>query len=235
MYPSPNQWRPQSPMESLQERIARNVNAIRGRMAAAAERAHRNVNDVRLVGVTKTVGLEEVRALVAVGVTDLGESRPEVAQPKVGGLQHAARWHLIGNLQRRKAKLAVELFDTLDAIDRLELAETVQRRCEETGRRVDALIEVNVSGEASKHGFTPDSLPGALRAMQPYDAVRVRGLLTMAPWDAEPDFIRGVFRRLRELAEAHGLPERSMGMTDDFEIAIEEGATEIRIGRALFD
>jgi len=222
------------PLSAAIERIQSNVAAIRDRMDATARRAGRDPAGIRLVGVTKTASVYEAQILRDLGVLDLAENRPEHARPKIEALGSVVRWHFIGNLQRRKARETVSLFHTVDAIDRVELGEAVQRRCEELGRNLDALIEINVSGEASKHGFAPLELPGALRDMRAFDRIRVQGLLTMAPWGAPEAEIRSAFRGLRELAHEHGLAELSMGMTDDFEIAIEEGATQIRIGRALF-
>lgn len=222
-------------MRTAIERIQGNVAGIHGRMAAAARRAGRDPAEIRLIGVTKTASVDEARILRDLGAMDLAENRVDNARPKIEALGPGVRWHFIGNLQRRKAREILSLFDTVDAIDRVELAETLQRRCEELDRHLDALIEINVSGEASKHGFSPAELPGALLGIRPYDRIHVRGLLTMAPWGVPEAEIRSAFRGLRELAREHGLVELSMGMTDDFEIAIEEGATQIRIGRALFE
>lgn len=222
-------------MRAAIERIQGNVASIRGRMDAAAQRAGRDPAEIRLIGVTKTASVDEARILHDLGIMDLAENRVENARPKIEALGPGVRWHFIGNLQRRKARETVSLFNTVDAIDRVELAEALQRRCEEFDRNLDALIEINVSGEASKHGFSPHELPGALRDMRLFDRILVQGLLTMAPWGVPETEIRAVFRGLRELAQEHGLAELSMGMTDDFEIAIEEGATQIRIGRALFE
>ena len=217
------------------EQIASCLEAVRARMQAATERGGRSVDEVRLVAVTKTVGLEEVQALHALGVTDIGENRIETVLPKIEAMGDAMRWHMIGPVQRRKARDVVRLFDRVDAVDRPAAAEALQRRCEDQDRRLAVLVEVNVSGEEQKHGFVPGDLDGALREMQALDRLRVDGLMTMAPFGAPEDVLRPIFRRLRELAEVHGLATVSMGMTDDFEIAIEEGATEVRIGRALFE
>ena len=141
---------------------------------------------------------------------------------------------MIGSVQRRRARDVAALFDTVDSIDRLALAAALEQRCEELDKTMEVLIEVNVSGEESKHGFAPEALEEGLREMAAYDRLRVTGLMTMAPWGAQESGIRPLFRRLKEAADEHGLAELSMGMTDDFEIAIEEGATQIRIGRALF-
>lgn len=221
-------------MSDLRQRIAQNVAAVRQAIAEAAQRAGRPPGAIRLVAVTKAVGLAEAEILRDLGVTDLGENRVEDARAKVETLRTGVCWHMIGTVQRRKARGVVTWFDTVDAVDRLSLAEALQRRCEEQDRRLRVLIEVNVSGETSKHGLEPDTLASALHEIRAYDRLTVEGLMTIAPFGAEPDILRSIFRRLRQSAEEHGLPELSMGMTDDFEIAIEEGATQVRIGRALF-
>ncbi len=186
------------------------------------------------MAVTKSVGLDELRVLAQLGVTDVGENRPESAGEKMRAMAGRVCRHMIGNLQRRKVREAIELFDRIDALDRIELAEVIERRCAGTGRVMPVLIEVNVSGETSKHGFRAKDLPGALDAISAMPHLRVEGLMTMAPAVSDPGEVRAVFRALRDLAQAHGLPIVSMGMSDDFEIAIEEGSTEVRIGSALF-
>ena len=203
-------------------------------MAKAAERSGRPGEAARLIAVTKTVGPEEMRILESLGVSDFGENRVEVAAPKIAALGRAVRWHMIGSIQRRKVRDVVSLFDAVDSVDRLELAETLQKRCDELDKRMPILLEVNVSGEEQKHGFGPDSLEHALAALRAYDRLAIEGLMTMAPLDAPESVLRAVFSGLRRLADEYGLRERSMGMTDDFEVAIEEGATQVRIGRALF-
>lgn len=222
-------------MDSIEERITRNVASIRQRMAAAAVRAGRPAEAPRLIAVTKTVGLDEMRALQGLGVTDFGENRVDVAAPKIEAIGTEVSWHMIGSLQRRKVRDAAALFDAVDSVDRLELAEVLQKRCEELDRRMPVLLEVNVSGEAQKHGFAPESLGTVLDVLRAFDHLSIEGLMTMAPLDAPESVLRTVFGGLRALADQHGLRERSMGMTDDFEIAIEEGATQVRIGRALFE
>lgn len=219
----------------MKTRIAQNLAHIRQRMEHAAQRVGRTLDDILLIPVTKSVGLPEVEILHQLGIQQFAENRPEVARDKIAGLGPGPLWHMIGNIQRRKARDIVALFDYVDAVDRLELAETLQRRCEELQKQIPILIEINVSGESSKHGFNPHDLPAALQQCAHFDRLQVRGLMTMAPFDADPHLIRSIFRTLHRLALEHGLPECSMGMTDDFEIAIEEGATQIRIGRALFE
>jgi len=147
----------------------------------------------------------------------------------------AVCWHMVGSVQRRKAKDVVALFHRVDSVDRLELAEALDRRCEELGKRLlPILIEVNVSGEASKHGFEPADLEAAVQCIARLSHLKLEGLMTMAPLVDDPETVRPVFARLRQAAQRFGLAELSMGMTNDFEVAIEEGATEVRIGTALF-
>lgn len=221
-------------MSEKSERIARNLDQVRGRIAAAAQRAGRAPDDVRLVAVTKTVGVDEARILCDLGVTDLGENRPELARDKIEAIDRPARWHMIGAAQRRKAKVVVELFDCVDAVDRVALAEALERRCQEHDKHLPVLIEVNVAGEEGKHGFTHDEVESAIEAIGRLEHLHVEGLMTMAPFVDDPEVLRPVFARLRELGERLGLEELSMGMTNDFEIAVEEGATQVRIGTALY-
>ena len=214
--------------------IQANLGRVRGRIAAAAERAQRTPDTVRLVAVTKTVGIEEARILYDLGVTELGENRVQAAQEKVHALDSAVQWHMVGTCQRRKARDVVALFDCVDSVDRVDLAEALQRRCDELDKALRILIEVNVAGEAAKHGFAPNEVESALHQIRPLDRLEVQGLMTMAPFVDDPESVRPFFADLRRLADALGLQELSMGMTDDFEVAVEEGATQVRIGTALF-
>lgn len=215
--------------------IERNVTAIRNRIDAAAARTGRNSEDVRLIAVTKSVGPSQVEALHACGVRAFGENRlPGVPDKQAMASREIAEWHMVGHLQRRKAREVVGLFDWVDSIDRLKLAETLQRQCEEQDRQLRVLLEVNVSGESTKHGLAPEEVEGVLTAIRPLDRLSVEGVMTMAPLADDPEDVRPVFARLRELADDFGLPERSMGMSNDFEVAVEEGATQVRIGTALF-
>jgi pyridoxal phosphate enzyme (YggS family) len=214
--------------------IAANVAHVRERVARAAERAGRQANDVLLIAVSKTVDVERIRAAVAAGVTALGENRVQEAKAKVAELGRPAAWHLIGHLQTNKVKDALDLFDVIHSIDRLELARELERRAAARGRPLDGFLQVNVAAEASKGGVSPDGVGEALDAIGKLAHVRVRGLMTIPPEVARAEDARPWFRRLRELAERHGLRELSMGMSGDFEIAIEEGATMVRVGTAVF-
>jgi pyridoxal phosphate enzyme (YggS family) len=216
------------------ERVKKNYLSVMQRIADAAIRSERNPESICLVSVTKSVGLDEVRTLSELGCNVFGENRPEYMGEKVAAFPDA-HWHMIGSVQRRKASEIVTYFSQVDSIDRVEVAEALQRRCEELDRTLDILVEANVSGEESKHGFTPDLLPDIQQRIKALDRLRLRGLMTMAPYVADPEEARPVFRRLAEWGARLGLPELSMGMTNDFEVAIEEGATQVRVGSALFE
>lgn len=214
--------------------ISGNVARVRERLARAAERAGRRADDVLLIGVSKTVDSARIRAAVAAGITALGENRVQEARAKVAELGRLAAWHLIGHLQSNKVKDALELFDLIHSLDRLELASELERRAAARGRPVEVLLQVNVAGEASKGGVAPDAVGQALDAIGKLAHVRVRGLMTIPPEVERPEESRPWFRRLRELGDQHGLADLSMGMSGDFEVAVEEGATMVRVGTAIF-
>jgi len=225
----------------MKETIERNLAAVRAGMAAACARAGRTTESVRLVAVTKTVSPDAARALFEMGVPDLGENRVQQAEEKVAALPGLGiRWHMIGHLQRNKVKKAVEIFEMIHSVDSFRLAEEINKHCERRNRPMPVLIEVNVSGEATKSGVAPDQLRELVTRAAQLPFVRVQGLMTMAPLVQNPEDVRPVFRRLRELRDELAsvpnveLKELSMGMTQDFEVAIEEGATMIRVGTALF-
>jgi pyridoxal phosphate enzyme (YggS family) len=218
-----------------QSKIAENLYRIRERINAAALRAGRDPAAVRLLAVTKAVGMDETRALVDLGVADLGENRIDPARAKIDALGHGVRWHMIGSVQRRKARDVAALFDCVHSVDRLDLAEALDARAADRETPLDVFVEVNVSGEESKHGFRPEALPAALEALRRAARLRVAGLMTMAPLVEDPETVRPVFAGLRRLAQAHGLEGLSMGMSNDYEVAVEEGATIVRIGSALFE
>jgi len=217
--------------------IAGAVVSVRARVAAAAERAGRRPEEITLVAVTKGVEMGRIRDVVAAGVIDVGESRVQEAVEKVAALRAGARWHLVGHLQRNKAGLAAGLFSVIHSVDSVGLAEALSRY---PPQPVDVLVQVNVAREPQKFGVPPDGLAAVLRRTALLPKVRVVGLMTMAPQHPDPEHARPVFRRLRtlrdEVAKVLGtaLPHLSMGMSDDFEVAVEEGATLIRVGRAIF-
>lgn len=215
--------------------ISDNLHRAQDRIAKALARAGRPDNSVTLIAVTKTVGIPEVAELHRLGVTHFGESRVNAVEPKKNTLDSGVTWHMIGNIQRRKCKDVVRLFDCVDAVDRIELAEEFGLRAGERPSPLPILVEVNVSGEESKHGFTAEALSQALERMQAIPALRVEGLMTMAPFFDNAEQTRPIFAELRALADRFGLKRISMGMSNDFEVAIEEGSTEVRIGSALFE
>lgn len=218
----------------MRKRISEKLQSIEGRIAEAAERSGRVASDVKLIPVTKSVGVEEARILVELGWPELGENRIEVARPKIEALGPDVHWHMIGHIQRRKVRDTAALFNRVDSVDRLGLAEGLEVRCAALSKVLDVLLQVNVSGEETKGGFAPESVGDALAKIRGMAHLRVLGLMTMAPAVDDPEEARPVFSRLRELGEALGLGVLSMGMTNDFEVAVEEGATEVRIGTALF-
>ncbi len=227
------------------EELAARAREVRDRVAASAGRAKRSPADVLIVAVTKTVSADIVRQAVALGFTTLGENRVQEARDKRAALSDlGARWELIGHLQTNKAARAVELFDRIQSVDSVRLAAELDRRAGERGRMLPVLLEVNVAGEASKAGFATDDLAAAAQSIISLPHLRPEGLMTVAPISERPEDVRPVFRRLRELRDSlrallpadpdGGWRELSMGMTDDFEVAVEEGSTIVRIGRALF-
>jgi len=222
--------------------IIANVEQIKQRVAAAAMRGGRNPADVTIIAVSKTRTVDEIRQVLAAGLTHLGENRVQELKEKWPAFGGSATWHLIGSLQTNKAKQALDMADLIHSLDRVSLAEELNRLAGRRGVPCKALVEVNVSGEESKHGVSPADLPLLLRTISDGGNVLVQGLMTMAPLDAEPEAARPHFRRLRELAgevREWGLPrismeQLSMGMSGDFEVAVEEGATLVRVGTAIF-
>ena len=214
--------------------IADNIAAVRRHIEAAAIRADRDPAGVRLVGVTKGVAPERVQQAIDAGLLDFGENFVQEAEERIAALGDSARlatWHFIGHLQTNKAAAALNLFAIIQSVDSVRLAEQISRRAT-TSLRV--LLEVNVAGEASKFGFAPAEAGRAIGRIGGLPNIDLAGFMTIAPAFTDPEAARPVFRELRELAQANGLSELSMGMTDDFEVAIEEGATMVRIGRAIF-
>jgi hypothetical protein len=219
--------------------IGERLDAICGRIAAACGRSGRAVSEVTLVAVTKTHPPESVDALARRGVLDVGESKVQEAKAKIPLCNGRLRWHGIGHLQTNKARDAVRLFSMLHAVDSLRLAEELERHAADAARRVSVLLEVNVSGEGSKFGLKPEDVAAAACAVNRLPHLELRGLMTMPPFHEDPEPARPFFRRLAEIRrdaeQALGgpLPDLSMGMSGDFEVAIEEGATLVRIGTAL--
>lgn len=221
--------------------IATRLEAVRRQVADAADVAGRDAADVTIVAVTKTVGVVEVQQAIAAGCHDFGENRVQEFLGK-RGLFPDERWHMIGTLQSNKVRDVVGRAFLIHSIDSLKLLHAVDRHAAEADVVQPVLLQVNVAAEESKHGFSPEEVADALRDACELSHVEVRGLMTMAPLAAKDEDVRWVFRELRELlgrlqAEhigRHDLTELSMGMTNDFAVAVEEGATLVRVGRAIF-
>jgi hypothetical protein len=222
--------------------IAANLARVKERIAAAALRAGRRPESVKLVGVTKTVDLPRVELAVQAGLEILGENYVQEAREKIQRFQGLVRWHFIGRLQSNKAKHAVRLFDLIHTVDSSKLAEELNRRAAAIGLVIPILIQGNLAAEATKGGVRIAEVRSLIERVAGLDHLRIRGLMTMPPYFDDPERARPYFRRLRELSEeiaALGLPgvemaELSMGMSGDFEAAVEEGATLVRVGTAIF-
>jgi PLP dependent protein len=223
--------------------LARRLAEVRDRMAGAAARAGRAPGGIRLVAVSKTYPVEDVRAAAAAGHRDFGENRVQEALQKIAAAPDLAiRWHLVGHLQSNKARKAAGPFACIQSIDRVELLEAVDRAAVEIGATPEVLIQVDLAGEATKHGATPEALPAIVEAARACRAARLQGLMLLPPFFDDPERARPYFRRLRDIrdelvgrgADPGALAELSMGMSHDFEVAIEEGATLVRVGTAIF-
>ncbi len=214
--------------------IAVRIARVRERIAAACARTGRAPEEVTLIAVTKGFGPDVVREAVEADVRDFGENRVQEAGAKIGtlaDLPRDVRWHMIGHLQTNKVKTAVELFDTIHSVDSIHLAEAISRRAPAP---VPVFLEVSVAGEASKSGFSQTDVQRARETIGGMPGLQVQGLMTVAPMTDDTEEARPVFRQLADLAHALGLNKLSMGMSDDFEVAVEEGATHVRLGRVLF-
>lgn len=227
-------------MPDLHSVLSRNLRAVEDRIQAACRRAGRDRREVTLVAVTKYASAGAARILVELGVTELGESRPQELWAKAAALPQA-RWHLVGHLQRNKVQRTLPLACLVHSVDSLRLLDALEAEAAKQGRVVDVLCEFNLSGEAAKHGFAPADAAGLPAAWTKLRHVRILGVMTMAALSEDPEQARPAFTALRVLRdrlrrEAGGadLQHLSMGMTNDFEVAIEEGATLLRIGSALF-
>jgi PLP dependent protein len=221
--------------------IRANLIAVQERIVGAARRAGRAPDAVLLVAVSKTVDVERVRSAIAAGVPALGENRVQEAREKIAVLGRPRPWHLIGHLQTNKVKDALESFDLIHSVDRVPLAEALSRRAAEAGRRMDVLVQVNVGEEPQKGGLRADELRAALETMGGLPGLRLRGLMTIPPLPHEPEDSRPYYKEMRKLLEdarrwGHepDLAELSMGMSGDFEVGVEEGATIVRVGTAIF-
>lgn len=221
--------------------LAASYRAVCDRIAAACGRSGRAASSVRLVAVTKYAPIEAVQELISLGHRDFGENRPQQLLERSAVLPDDVTWHLIGPLQRNKARKVLPVATMIHSVESLRLLEALERLAEELSVRPRLLLEVNVSGEATKHGFSPAELRAAWSQITKLKRLDIAGLMTMAPDTDDPETVRPYFRLLRELRDElaaigpFSLPELSMGMSGDFEVAIEEGATLVRLGSVLFD
>ena len=223
--------------------IARRVESVLSAIRSAAEKAGRRPDSIRLVAATKTVTADRIREGIGAGLSILGENRVQEALPKVEALAQApVRWHFIGHLQRRKVRSVVGMFELIHSVDSLELAQEIDRRAGEAGRPQGILLEVTIGGETTKGGFHQDGFPQLVSTMAALSNIQIKGLMAIPPPTAEPESARTYFIRLRELAEAIAaqripgvaMDELSMGMSNDYDIAVQEGATLVRVGSAIF-
>ena len=220
--------------------LADNLAGVQQRIRAACERSGRDPSSVQLLVVAKTHPPEAVKAVADLGLTLFGENKVQEAKVKIPQCPGRLRWHFIGHLQTNKVRDAVELFAMIQSVDSLPLAQEINKRADAAARTMPVLLEVNVAAEASKFGYQPGRLLVELKEVNALPRLEIHGLMTVPPWSAEPEKARPHFRRLRELKAqceqilGAPLPQLSMGMTGDFEIAVEEGATMIRVGTALF-
>ncbi|MCX8109475.1 MAG: YggS family pyridoxal phosphate-dependent enzyme [Verrucomicrobiae bacterium] len=220
--------------------LAENLHAINERIASACARVGRDPASVTLVAVSKAQPPEVVSAAADLGVTVFGENRVQEAKAKIPMCPGHLKWHMVGHLQTNKVRDALMLFEMIQSVDSLHLATELNRIAEKLGRFVPILLQANVSGESTKYGYHPDVLLQELLALNALPRLEIRGLMTIAPWTPEPERVRSVFAKLRDLKSrcetilGAPLQHLSMGMSNDFEVAIEEGATIVRIGTALF-
>ena len=214
--------------------IERNIQEIKKRIASAAERAGRSPDEITIVAVTKGVEPRDIRIAVEAGVRHIGENRVQDAKTKtecLSALEPRPTWHMVGRLQTNKVKTAVEIFDIIHSMDSVRLADAISKRAQNI---YPVLLQVNISGEEQKTGFSMTDLPKAAEEVARLPNLEVKGLMTIAPFVRDSEEVRPIFRRLQQLRNSLGLEHLSMGMSDDFEIAVEEGATLVRIGRAIF-
>src|SRR4051812_42218860 len=227
-------------LQFLMQSVAENLEKVREQIAAAAQKSGRSANDVELVAVSKTHPSERIREAIESGQELFGESRVQEARAKIPEAPSRARWHFIGHLQKNKIRHALPLFEMFESVDSLALAQDLQRIADEEGARPRVLLEVNLAGEATKFGFRPDQLRSQMEDLLALSRLTIEGLMTIPPPAPEAEASRPYFRGLRELRDdlqrefQIQLPTLSMGMSSDFAVAIEEGATLVRVGTALF-
>lgn len=216
------------------------IEQVRNRIESACLRSKRRKEDILLIAVTKTIPVERIQQALSEGLTHFGENYIQEAQQKITSIQQGT-WHFIGHLQKNKAKYAVKLFSMIETVDNAALAQELNRQALQTGKTMEILIQVNEAGESTKSGLSPEQVPSLLKESPAWPALRIRGFMTMPPYDPDPEISRPWFRSLyhwrdkwRQEFSEMDLTHLSMGMSHDFEVAIEEGATIIRVGTALF-
>lgn len=222
--------------------IAENVERVKARLARAAQAVGRDPQEIELVVVTKNVGLPMIEEAIDAGITTIGENRVQEAHDKHRRITRPVKWHLVGHLQRNKVKPALEIFDMIHSVDSFRLAKEISRRARQMGKVVDILVQVNTSGEEAKSGLAPEETVDSIRSICSLEGSSVKGLMTIGAFLPDPEQVRPCFRLLRKLkekVESAAIPGvqmkyLSMGMTNDFEVAVEEGANLVRIGTAIF-
>jgi len=215
------------------ESIVTHTSHVRERIAVACARAGRSPGEVTLVAVTKTFPAEAVSAAIAAGLADVGENRVQEARDKKPLVAGSIRWHLIGHLQSNKARDAVRIFDLIQSVDSFDLAERLARAAEAAGKEQEILLQVNIGRESQKSGIDPVDLAASAKRIGAFPSLRLRGLMAIPP-AGDPAETRRFFRELRTMRDAEGMEQLSMGMSEDYEVAIEEGSTMVRVGRAIF-
>jgi hypothetical protein len=224
------------------EIIKKNLEIINEKIKNAALKVNRNPEEIKLVAVTKAATIEQIKKAISAGIKIIGENKVQEAKEKYQILSADIEWHLVGHLQTNKVKYAIEIFDLIHSVDSIKLAKEIDKRSLQFGMITNVLVEVNVSGEETKYGIKPEEVKLFLKEISEYSRIRVRGLMTIAPMAEDTEEVRPYFRKLRELFKEIKIKSiknikmdyLSMGMTEDFEVAIEEGANMVRIGRGIF-
>jgi hypothetical protein len=211
--------------------IERNLKDVKERIKKSALKVNRNPNEIKLIAVTKTFPVNTINEAINLGISSIGETKVQEAKKKFEKIGKKVEWHMIGHLQSNKVKEAVEIFDVIHSIDTMKIAKKVNDKCIELEKKIPVLVQINLTGD--KFGIMPEDVIKFVEEIKKLDGIKVEGLMTIAPY-VEPEKTRPYFKKLREFTIATGLKQLSMGMSNDFEVAIEEGATMVRIGTAIF-
>ncbi len=222
-------------MNKNYENIKRNLDIIKEKIENSRAKSGNKEQEITIVAITKTANVEDIQIAYDLGIRHFGENRIEFALEKIKKLPSDIQWHMVGTIQRRKIPLILQHCKFIDSLDRIEVAETIHKRAGELNiEKIPVLIQLNVLGEETKHGFSSEEFERAFEKIKNIDKLYIRGLMTIAPINANEKTLKQIFSCLRNIAERYKLKTLSMGMSDDYEVAIQEGATEIRLGRALF-